>query len=64
MGISAEERSLVHEAMNSLAKDGHCITTESIALFIKAKHGKDVDMEKIAEVQREQVNNIARRLNE
>lgn len=62
MAVTTEDRSLVHEAMNELAKNGHCITTESIALFVKTKHGKDVDMEKIAEIQREQTKNIARRL--
>lgn len=63
MKISDEERSLVHDAMNSLAKNGHCITTESIALFVKTKHGKDVDMDVIAELQREQTKNIIRRIN-
>lgn len=62
MKISAEERRLIYEAMNDFTKNGHCITTESIALFVKTKHGKDVDMEKIAEIQREQTKNIARRL--
>lgn len=64
MEISAEERRLVHEAMNELAKNEHCITTESIALFVKTKHGKDVDMDVIAELQREQTKNIIRRINQ
>lgn len=63
MKISDEERRMIHDAMNSLAKTGHCITTESIALFIRAKHGKDVDMDVIAEFQREQTKNIIRRIN-
>jgi hypothetical protein len=64
MAIIAEDRRLVHEAMNELAKNGHCITTESIALFVKTKHGKYVDMEVIADIQREQTKNIARRLSQ
>lgn len=64
MAGTAEERRLVYDAMNSLAKHGHCITTESIAIFIKTKYGKDVSMEKIADIRREQTKNIARRLSE
>lgn len=64
MEISTEERRLIHDAMKKLMENEQCVTTESIALFVKTKHGKDVDMEKIAEVQREQTKNIARRLNE
>lgn len=63
MKISDEERRMIHEAMNELARRGHCITTESIALFVKTKHGKDVDMDVIAELQREQTKNIIRRIN-
>lgn len=64
MAVTAEERSLIHEAMNDFTKNGHCITTESIALFVKTKHGKDVDMDVIAELQREQTKNIIRRINQ
>lgn len=60
MAGTAEERRLVYEAMNNLAKNGHCITTESIAVFVKTKRGKDISMEVIADIQREQTNNIAR----
>lgn len=60
MAGTDEERRLVYEAMNDFTKNGHCITTERLAIFIKTKHGKTVSTEVIAEVQREQTNNTAR----
>lgn len=63
MAGTDEERRLIYDAMNDFTKNGHCITTERLAIFIKTKHGKDINMDVIAEVQREQTKNIARRLN-
>lgn len=60
MAGTDEERRLVYDAMNDFTKNGHCITTESIALFVWTKHGKEVSMDTIADIQREQTNNIIR----
>lgn len=62
MEISAEERRLVHDAMKKLMENEQCVTTEGIALFVKTKHGRDIDMDTIADIQREQTNNVVRRL--